>query len=166
MNDSSNICLACGLCCDGTMIGHVQVDKEELLAVKDVMEIEEAIGNGFFLQPCAKYCDGCTIYSNRPSPCASFKCKLLKSIEQQELEFDMAVEIINVVKQKKMAIEEKLSMLVLELKSKSFFFKIVELNLLLRKIEAESSLSKNQQALNLDIKELEHLLLPKFGISF
>ncbi|MBL4710341.1 MAG: hypothetical protein JKY48_18070, partial [Flavobacteriales bacterium] len=66
MNDSLNICLSCGLCCDGSLIGHVQLDREEIPVVRELMDIEDENGNGFFLQPCTKYCDACNIYSQRP----------------------------------------------------------------------------------------------------
>jgi len=133
MSDPLNICLSCGLCCDGTLIGFVKLDSEELPGMREVMDIEDENGNGFFLQPCNSYCDGCTIYSKRPKQCASFKCELLKSFEQKELNFDSAIEIINVVKQKKIAIEKKVAILQIELQSQSFYFKMVELKKLLQK---------------------------------
>ncbi|WP_040414305.1 YkgJ family cysteine cluster protein [Cyclobacterium qasimii] len=101
MNDSLNICLSCGICCDGTLIGFVQLDPEEVPRVKEFMDIEDEKGNGFFLQPCKKFCDACTVYSKRPRQCASFECGLLKSVDQKELEFDSAVEMVKVVKQKR-----------------------------------------------------------------
>ena len=144
MSDSSNICLSCGLCCDGTLVGFVELDREEIPALKKVMDIKDENGHGFFLQPCSSFCDGCTVYSERPRHCASFKCELLKSVEQKNLEFDLAVETIKVVKQKKIAMENTLAALQLELKSKSFYFKMVELKNLLQKKKAESSLNQNQ----------------------
>ena len=87
MNDSSNICLSCGLCCDGTLIGFVQLESEEIPAIRELMDVEGVKDKGVFLQPCSKYCDGCTIYSQRPKQCASFKCGLLNSVEQKELDF-------------------------------------------------------------------------------
>lgn len=102
MNDSLNICLPCGFCCDGTLIGHVQLNNEELPALKELMDIEDEKDNGFFLQPCSNYCDGCTIYSKRPKQCGNFECGLLKSFEQKELDFDSIIEIINEVKQKRL----------------------------------------------------------------
>lgn len=101
MNDSLNICLPCGLCCDGTMIGHVQLDREELPVLKRLMNIEDENGNGFFLQPCNNYCDRCNIYSQKPKQCANFNCALLKSLKQKEVDFESAIEIISVFKQKK-----------------------------------------------------------------
>ena len=46
MNDSLNICLSCGLCCDGTLIGHVQLNREELPALRELMDLEDENGNG------------------------------------------------------------------------------------------------------------------------
>lgn len=91
------------------------------------MDVEDEYGNGFFLQPCTSYCDGCSIYSQRPKQCANFECKLLKSVEQKQLNFDLAVETINEVKQRKTTIEEKLAPLQLNLQSQSFNFRMVEL---------------------------------------
>lgn len=165
MNDSTNICLACGLCCDGTLIGHVQLANEELAAVKEVMEIEESHGHGFFLQPCKKFCNGCAIYDKRPNHCASFECQLLKSVDQKKLEFDTAVEITKVVKQQKISLEQKLSILNIELKSNSFYFKMAELKRILQKNKVQLIASQKQLELLVDIERFESLLLDKFGIS-
>lgn len=165
MNDSLNICLSCGICCDGTVIGFVQLDQEELPVVRELMDIEDENDNGFFLLPCSSYCDGCTIYSKRPKQCINFNCKLLKSVEQQELDFDLAIEMINVVKQKKIAIEEKLAILQFELQSQSFYFKMVELKKLLQKNKSELSLTQNHLELISDLEQLDSLLSKNFGVS-
>lgn len=133
MSDSLNICLPCGFCCDGTLVGHVQLGREELPVLKELMEIEDVNDKGFFLQPCNNYCEGCNIYSKRPKQCASFNCGLLKSVEQEELDFDSAVETIHAVKQKKIALEKKLEKLKFEFRPQSFHFKMVELKKLLQK---------------------------------
>ena len=165
MNDSSNICLSCGLCCDGTLIGFVELGQEELPALRKIMEIEESNGTGFFLHPCKKYCDGCTIYSERPKNCDKFKCKLLNSVEQKELGFDSAVEVIKIVKQKKNAIEQKMAQLPFNLKSTSFYFQMVELKKLLHKNKLKSSISPIQHELITDLEQLDELLGAKFGIT-
>lgn len=165
MSDSLNICLPCGFCCDGTLIGYVQLNPEELPTLRELMEIEDANENGFFLQPCNNYCDGCTIYSKRPKQCANFNCGLLKSVEQKELGFDSAIEIINEVKEQKSAIEKKLDALQFELKSKSFHFKMVELNTLLQKKKSEASLTQGHLELLSDLEQLNGLILGKFGVS-
>lgn len=164
MSDSSNICLSCGLCCDGTLIGFVQLDKEEMPGIKEVMDIIDENGNGFFLNPCNKYCDACTIYSERPKQCASFECKLLKTFEQKELNFDSAMEIVNAIKQKKNAIEKKVANLQLDLHSQSFYFRMVELKKWLRK--NKESLTQDHLALILDIEQLDILVSKNMGVSY
>ena len=165
MTDSSNICLSCGLCCDGTLIGFVQLERAELPAMNDLLDVEDENGVGFFLQPCIRYCDGCTIYSKRPKQCASFKCGLLKSVEQKELHFDSALETIHLVKQIKIGIEEKLDVLQLELKSNSFYFRMVELKTLFKKTMSKSSLTREHLELLSDIEALDSVMLNKFGVS-
>lgn len=108
MNESLNVCLSCGFCCDGTVIGFVPLDREELSVLRKLMDIVESNGEGFFLQPCDNYSgDGCNIYSQRPKQCTNFKCGLLKSFEQKELDFDSAIEVINVVKQKRSLLKKR-----------------------------------------------------------
>ena len=165
MNDSSNICLSCGLCCDGTLIGFVELNTQEKTELRELMDIVESNEKGFFLQPCNKYCDGCTIYSQRPKQCASYKCGLLKSVEQKELDFNLALEIINEVKQKKINIEKNITTLQLELQSQSFYFKMIELKKLLQKYEAESSLKQKYLELISELEQLDNLLVSKFDLS-
>jgi Fe-S-cluster containining protein len=166
MNDSSNLCLSCGLCCDGTLIGFVQVDNEEIPALRELLDIEEVNEKGVFLQPCNKYCDGCTIYSQRPKQCASFKCGLLKSVEQKELDFDKAIEAISEVKQLKIALEKNLALLDFKLQSQSFYFKMVELKKILEKSKSESGQRQKYQDLISDFEQFENLLQSKFDLNF
>jgi len=114
---SSNICLSCGLCCDGTLIGFVELDSKELPILSGLMDLEDVNGKGFFLKPCNNYWDGCTIYSQRPKQCSSFKCGLLKSVEQKELDFDNAIDTISEVKHKKISIEKKIETLNIKLQA-------------------------------------------------
>ena len=167
MSDPTNICLACGLCCDGTLIGFVQLESEELAPVKQLMDIEQTGENGMFFLPCNELgCNGCNIYSQRPKACRNFECGVLKSVEKNELSFDKATEVIEVVKQKKIAIEKHVATLQIELQSKSFHFKMLELKKLLRKDKSELSLSQSHQELKLELEELEKLLTKSFGVSF
>ncbi|MFB9865660.1 YkgJ family cysteine cluster protein [Rufibacter immobilis] len=165
MNDSTNICLSCGFCCDGTVVGFVQLGREELPGLRESMDIENANGEGFFLQPCSNYCGGCTIYSKRPRQCANFECALLESLGQKRLDYDSAVKIVDVVRQKKIAIEGMLALLPFELQSQSFYFKMVELKKLLRRNEPELSLVPNHLDLLSDLDQLDRVLSKEFGAS-
>lgn len=165
MSDSLNICLACGLCCDGTLIGFVQISNDELPDIRKIMDVEEDNDNSFFLQPCQNYCEGCTIYAKRPKQCHNFNCGLLKSVERNELNVNTAIEMVNIVKQQKHSIEKKLALLDIELQSKSFYFKMVQLKTLLQKNEAESSLTATHLELISDLNQLDQVLIDNFGLS-
>lgn len=129
------------------------------------MDIIDDNGNGFFLNPCNKYCAEFTIYSQRPKQCASFECKLLKNFEQKKLNFDPAMEIINAIKEKKSAIEKKVANLQLELQSPSFYFKMVEFKKWLRK-NKDSSLTQDHLALISDLEQLDSLVAKNMGVSY
>jgi uncharacterized protein len=166
MTESSSLCLSCGLCCDGTLIGFVQLDDEELPALRKVKHFEEASNHGFFLQPCSEYCDGCTIYEHRPKQCALFKCGLLKSVEQKELDFNLALQHIEAVKLQKNALEKKLSTLEFELQSPSFYFKMIELKKLLTKQQSETSFNIENETLLIELNQFNSFLKNKFGVAF
>ncbi|CAM3394876.1 hypothetical protein POKO110462_00720 [Pontibacter korlensis] len=165
MIDSTNLCLSCGLCCDGTLIGFVQLSHEELPVLRELTDIEEASRDGVLIQPCNKYCDGCTIYSDRPKQCASYDCELLKAFHRKELDYTSAIETIEVAKQRKSAIEEKLALLQIKLQSQSFYFKMAELRKLYLKNEHELSKTPDFKDLIADIKQLDSLLSKEFGVT-
>jgi len=167
MSDSSNLCLSCLLCCDGTLIGFVQLEREEILPLKGLLEIEEdSNGSGIFLHPCKNLCaDGCTIYEDRPKMCRSFNCGLLNAVEQKEITFNSAVATIKLVKEKKEAIESQLIQLQIKLKSPSFYFKMVELKKVLKRMNAEKVLTPEQSALSKNLELLGSILISQFGIS-
>ncbi|WP_066831751.1 hypothetical protein [Rufibacter ruber] len=147
------------------MIGFVQLSREELPVMREFMDVENTNGDGFFLQPCRNYCDGCTIYAKRPKQCANFECGLLKSVEQKELDFDSAVEIVNVLRQKRIAIEKKVALLPFDLQSPSFYFKMMELKKLLQKDKPEGPSTQTHLDLLSDLQQLDTLLSKEFGVS-
>jgi Fe-S-cluster containining protein len=165
MSDSSSLCLSCGFCCDGTVIGFVQLDKEEIPRIREIKKIEEEQGNGFFLQPCDSFCDGCTIYSSRPKQCGIFKCGLLKSLEQKEVEFDTAVAMIGEVRSNKVVIEEKVARHQFDLHSKSFYFQMIELKNLLEGNKIKATLSTSHEEMLSDLKQFDSLLFKNLGVS-
>ena len=164
MDDTENICLACGLCCDGTLIGHVQLKKQETPVLNQLMDLEGDPDNGFFLHPCQKYCNGCTIYQNRPFQCKSFECGLLKSVEQGKTDFSSALRSISKLKQKRKDVEESIKVWGINLKSNSFYFQMVELEKHLRKESSHSTVKA--KTLKSQLKELNLFVGKSFGVLF
>src|SRR5229473_316362 len=92
-SDSEDICLACGLCCNGTIFADVK------LQAGDDTSRFRSLGVGLrqvgcesglsqsrlrpasVPQPCAAF-DGCRcqIYAERPKYCRQFECLLLRSV--------------------------------------------------------------------------------------
>lgn len=72
----SDLCLACGLCCDGSLFGYVPLqDRERAMASRRGLRVL-ASGNGFE-QPCsAHHAGACAVYAERPRACRAFECKL------------------------------------------------------------------------------------------
>jgi len=85
-SDASSLCLECGLCCNGVIFGHGQLQPGD-----DVQQLRELglrlkkpqaeTRNPKFLQPCATL-DGCRcqIYADRPKYCREFDCLLLQGV--------------------------------------------------------------------------------------
>ena len=164
--DSSTLCLTCGLCCDGTLIGFVALDTEELPRLKKIMSIEEANNSGFLLQPCKSYCNGCTIYLERPTACDKYNCKLLDAVEEQEIPLNEAIKVTDEVKAMQTAIIEKVALLDYTLKSPSFYFRMIELKKIVAKNKAENKATQNELDLISELHTLDVLLLEKFGLTF
>lgn len=166
MNDEENICLACGICCDGTLIGFVEVEAAEFSRLKGVLEVEESDQIGFFLHPCEKFCEKCTIYDQRPKQCELFECKVLKSYEKGEMDFKSATTIIESVIEKKIGIQNKLRALDLKLKSGSFCFKMMEVKNLFAAENTKIVRQEMHKDLMCDIEELNGLVMKHFGVSY
>lgn len=91
-----NLCLDCGLCCDGTMYSSV------LLEASDCPErlIELGIGltrgpKDLFEQPCSAHQSGCcSIYAERPAICREYRCALLIACEAGSVSPDKARSLI------------------------------------------------------------------------
>jgi Fe-S-cluster containining protein len=105
---SESICLACGLCCDGTIFGDVKlVPGDDAAALrahglrllrpvsKKTVEGPGANPTLRFQQPCTALngCQ-CRIYDSRPGHCRDFECFLLKKVEQRRVTRPQALRVI------------------------------------------------------------------------
>jgi len=109
-SESADICLACGLCCNGVIFADVKLLPED--DVPKLLELDMPLLKARskrdnscsassktvkwrFLQPCAAY-DGCRckIYSARPRYCREFDCLLLKSVKEGTATRGQALRVI------------------------------------------------------------------------
>lgn len=89
---TEDICMSCGLCCDGTLFGRVYLfeDEEPAPAVAEMLEPDAQ----YFRQKCAGFAGCCQIYEDRPRTCRVYRCGLLIKVEQGEITTDAAQSLI------------------------------------------------------------------------
>ena len=89
----SDLCIACGMCCDNTLFGRVVVEKDEAEVLTDLeFEITEYDdGELSFDQPCPRLCDKkCEVYKDRPWTCQSYNCVTITKWRDGEISAEMA----------------------------------------------------------------------------
>lgn len=166
MSDSSSICLSCGLCCDGTLIGFVQLEREEVPRVREIMPIEEAGGQGFFVHPCSQLCGtSCQVYADRPKQCAAFQCGLLKKVSSGEQDKTSAISSIEAVKVLRTELNALLDELALPLQSKSFYFSLLEVEKILQKRAFEGESTAQEKLFFQRLKKFEALISEGFELA-
>src|SRR6266849_5621581 len=94
----SQLCPACGMCCNGVLFGDVELqrgdDAKKLAAIGMDLRKKEN-GKICFTQPCACF-DGklCGIYNERPKCCQTFECRLLERTQAGTVTVSSALKAI------------------------------------------------------------------------
>ncbi|AXE20519.1 hypothetical protein DR864_23660 [Runella rosea] len=91
------ICVKCGLCCDGTLFSHAVLQKGERGNLPE--KIEQQYGkegeSEFFTLPCAYFEGKCTIYNQKKAVvCSAFRCQLLKTFANGDVSQKDAIKIV------------------------------------------------------------------------
>ncbi len=101
MTSGEQLCLSCGLCCDGTLFDNVQLgpgdDAKKLKALGlPVTDTRTKPPISLFAQPCAALCADrtCGRYADRPGQCRSFECAVFKDAEAGRIEFGAALRLV------------------------------------------------------------------------
>jgi uncharacterized protein len=102
MNSVQQLCPNCGLCCDSTLFGDVELrqgDDAGRLEKLGLATYKKGKTKTAFAQPCACF-DGklCRIYDDRPKRCRLFECGLLKRVEAGEMTANEALRAISAAK--------------------------------------------------------------------
>ena len=89
---SQSLCQDCALCCDGTLFNQVPLELAELRALRDLgFDILEVLEQAYFPLPCAKLFESsCSVYAARPNSCRNYRCKVLRRLEQGELDVEQS----------------------------------------------------------------------------
>lgn len=100
MTPTEQLCLACGLCCDGTLFDGVQLERGDSAKKLNALGLPVVTYRGHapvsrFPQPCAALCADrtCRIYADRPKQCRTFECKLFKQTVAGEIELAAALRL-------------------------------------------------------------------------
>ena len=95
------LCLACGLCCDGTLFDHVQLKPNDDAAKLKALGLPAAATRAKipvirFTQPCAALCADCTcrLYADRPKQCREFECGVYKDVQAGRISFATALVLV------------------------------------------------------------------------
>ncbi len=113
-NFAEQLCLKCGLCCNGVIFADVQLqpsdDAARLKTLGLLLNSKLKTKNLKFPQPCAAH-DGCRckIYSNRPTYCREFECALLKNVSAGKVEVPAALRVIRTAKERAERVRSLLS---------------------------------------------------------
>ena len=104
--DGQNLCLSCGLCCDGTLFTDVRVGPEESGEVlggrQRITSDRGGEGRYELPQPCLRFENGrCQTYGCRPAACSSYRCRLLRRVEAGEMALQEAKGIVQSAREKR-----------------------------------------------------------------
>lgn len=118
MNFGENLCLACGLCCDGTLFDNVQLGPSEDANKLKKLGLPVAVTRGrtaltYFRQPCTALCaDGaCRVYADRPGQCRAFECGVYKEVQAERVLFPVALRLVKQARRKAERIRQLLRQL-------------------------------------------------------
>jgi uncharacterized protein len=106
-NNASQLCLECGLCCNGVIFANGQLQpgddaaRLKALGLRFSLKGRAPTAGRKFLQPCAAF-DGsrCNIYCERPQYCREFECLVLKNAQTGRLELKAARRVVRLARQR------------------------------------------------------------------
>jgi uncharacterized protein len=99
--ERSDLCLACGLCCQGVLHDLVPLEEDELeRAARLRLPLFESPLRLAFRLPCPRLeSRRCTVYVERPSTCRSYACGVLKAYGAGEIDEPTALSRIERVRE-------------------------------------------------------------------
>jgi Fe-S-cluster containining protein len=98
----SELCLACGLCCNGALHSNVTVRPEHVRLVRNLgLTLENTDGHELgFRQPCPLFQkDRCSAYPHHPPTCQQYRCALLRKYEDGDVTLKDSLTITRTAKE-------------------------------------------------------------------
>ncbi len=101
VNSSEQLCLACGLCCDGTLFDLVKLEASDDAPKLKALGLPVKVSRGKepitrFPQPCSALCEDrtCRVYADRPWQCRVFECGVFKDAKAGRITFAVALRLV------------------------------------------------------------------------
>lgn len=92
---TDTLCTRCGLCCDGTLLGDVELSGPAEAARLELLGLDVDTDDGdadVLPLPCAALRGTCcSIYPQRPRSCRAFECRLLQNAQRGAVSVDDAL---------------------------------------------------------------------------
>ena len=98
--DGQNLCLSCGLCCDGTLFARTWVGAAEPVEAFRAVGLRitpdrETEGRYELPLPCSRFENGrCRTYGCRPAICSAYRCHSLRRVEAGKMALHEAKGIV------------------------------------------------------------------------
>lgn len=107
MTPGEQLCLACGLCCDGTLFDSVRLGPDDNAQQLQALGLPVSVSRGktpitFFPQPCAALCADrtCARYADRPGQCRSFECRVFKDAAAGRIDSAAALKLVKMARRR------------------------------------------------------------------
>ncbi len=101
MNSGEQLCLACGLCCDGTLFDNVRLGPGDDAKKLKELGLPVSVSRSrtpvtHFRQPCAALCANrtCRLYADRPVQCRTFECGVFKGAQAGRIKHPAALRLV------------------------------------------------------------------------
>lgn len=98
MTPGEQLCLSCGLCCDGTLFDLVKLEGGDDAVKLKALGLPVTTSRGKtpvarFPQPCSALCEDrtCRLYAARPWQCRTFECGVFKDAKAGRVSFAAAL---------------------------------------------------------------------------
>jgi len=93
VTSSEQLCIACGLCCDGTLFDTVRLEPGDEVKKLQALGLPVTVSRGrqpvaYFPQPCSALCADrtCRLYAQRPQQCRTYECMVFKETQAGRLD--------------------------------------------------------------------------------
>lgn len=97
----SDLCITCGLCCNGTLFNYAGLEEHEFEQVVRLgMKPADDDDKTFFSLPCPQL-DGtkCSCYGDRPAVCGDFMCALVGTLTSGEMSLEETQHVVGRTKE-------------------------------------------------------------------